>query len=80
MSEINKAKDPIVDQNAKTYRRAFGHFTLWGHPRTMSNYHHGLAQTTQSIRLQSWKLFLDDPLLGARVHDRLGAPVGAEND
>jgi tRNA(fMet)-specific endonuclease VapC len=28
LSEIGKAKDPVVDSNAKTYRRSFGHYTL----------------------------------------------------
>jgi tRNA(fMet)-specific endonuclease VapC len=28
LSEIGKAKDPIVANNAKTYRRSFGHYTL----------------------------------------------------
>jgi predicted nucleic acid-binding protein len=28
LSEIGKAKDPIVANNAKTYHRSFGHYTL----------------------------------------------------
>jgi predicted nucleic acid-binding protein len=28
LSEIGKAKDPVVASNAKTYRRSFGHYTL----------------------------------------------------
>jgi tRNA(fMet)-specific endonuclease VapC len=52
LSEIGKAKDPIVAGNAKTYRRSFGHYTLSA--VTVMEIVRGFQRTQATARLNAF--------------------------
>lgn len=52
LSEIGKAKNPVVTANAKTYRRAFGHYTV--SVVTVMEIVRGFQQTQSHARLNAF--------------------------
>jgi predicted nucleic acid-binding protein len=90
LSEIGKAKDPVVAGNAKTYRRSFGHYTLSA--VSVTEIVRGLQRIQATARLTAFLntlphmeiLPLDSTTaeLAGRIAgelERLGLPIGTSD-